>query len=438
MGKPRVWVLGGGIRGCSIAAILAESGHFAVTLLEAAAIGCGATSANHGRLHCGTSLWRGAPGESADEAARRASVVRRRLLGGVLIRQAMPDRFARALPSVHLVHPDLGQPFRDACATYGIPASTVEVIGPVRDWVSAPHRNWSAVEVPEYAFAPTTLARRLVMLASHRGAAVRHHCPVRAVTRAGGVLRVTLDDRTVRHADAIVNAASGPSAKFECELNAELEPALRLSHPAVRLLVVRPRDRLPVLDRPAMLIEPHGLLPSVIPHGDALVFHADVRGGTTGCSPSSSSSSPSWPPDWPSCRRIAAFNPACPVAAAQLEACRRFFPPLSWPGVAERLETLCEIYPRLEGLRPSRPFRVHSPPDGSPYWAVSGGNATTTLLDARDVAETMLRTMAAGPRLPADAAHERAGQWLEQLVVALREGDRTGTPDVPVARMAWE
>ena len=377
-------VLGGGVRGCSIAALLAESGYFDVKLLEKHSIGSGTTSVNHGRLHSGASLWRRDPGETSEQEERRAAIIRRRLRGAALIRQAMPDCFSRAKSGVHLIHPELTSAFIEACARYGIPVSRNRQDALPRRWVHPSILNWTVAGVPEYAFLPTKLTLRLALLAAASGAVILPNHAVQSVTQDGGSIRVTLADQSVHQADAVVNATSGWASTIDCEFNHYLDLPLQYSFPKITLLVVRGIRHLPPLSRAITVIEPDALLPTVIPHANAFVFHADVHvgpaGGTTRLDRNVS--------------RLALLDFGSPFEAALFDACSRYFPPLAVRAVASQIESVGAVYPRLDHLRPSRPFRVHSMLDKSPYWVVSGGNATTTLLDACDTVDTMLRVNA--------------------------------------------
>jgi L-2-hydroxyglutarate oxidase LhgO len=52
--RQHVAILGGGIRGASIAGMLTATGNFDISVIERQAVAAGTTSTNHGRFHSGT------------------------------------------------------------------------------------------------------------------------------------------------------------------------------------------------------------------------------------------------------------------------------------------------------------------------------------------------------------------------------------------------
>src|SRR5690348_16794537 len=56
--RHRVAVVGAGIKGAALAALLTVDPGVNVTLIDAGQVGGGTTAANHGRLHLGTANWR--------------------------------------------------------------------------------------------------------------------------------------------------------------------------------------------------------------------------------------------------------------------------------------------------------------------------------------------------------------------------------------------
>jgi len=419
-GKPRVCILGGGVRGCSIAALLAESGRFAVTLLESQSIGSGMTSLNHGRLHSGSSLWHGQTGETPEQEERRAGIIRRRLRGAELIRQAMPDCFGSAQLGIHLIHPELEAAFADACARYGIPICSQQPDVLVRKWLHPSLANWTAVGVPEYAFLPTELAMRLALFATDSGARILTGHRAQSVTKDGSTFCIALTDQSVHRVDAVVNTAGVGISSIHCGLHDGLDLPLRFSYPEITLLVLRVIGQVPPLNRAITIIEPDQLLPTLIPHSGAFVFHADAR--VPSLIP---------PESWErTTSQLGPFDSASRREVALMEACRRFFRPLAQRSVVNQLESVSAVYPRLDHLRPSRPFRVHSMLDKSLYWVVSGGNATSTFVDACDTVETMLASMPGWEKL-----RDSLPDWLTGVVSGLRVGRPT---HLPGGKMVWE
>lgn len=406
--KPRVSVLGGGVRGCSIAALLAESGQFAVTLFEKQLIGSGITSLNHGRLHCGATLWHANANETSAEKAVRTAVIRKRLRGAELIRAALPDCFAQAQPALYLIHPDLATAFRDACVQCDIPISPQRLEVADKAWVHSLVADWQVVSVPEYGFLPTQLSLRLISVASAAGALILPNHPVQSVVRRGQVFLITLANQEVHEADAVVNATCGWANTIDCELHSHLDLSLQFSYPEITLLLLHNTGQVPPLRRSLTIIDPDGLQPTVIPHSNTYVFSAST--------PAS----------------LHYYNSRSVVERALLDACS-VFQPLNVPTAANEIKFVTGIYPRLQHLHPLRPFHVHSTLDKSPYWVVSGGNATTTLLDAYETVAAMLASIPFW-----GCSRENVTQWLARVVSRLRAPGPFTSLESSAAKMVWE
>ena len=297
-------------------------------------------------------------------------------------------------------------PFLEACHRYGIPATQRRPDSQVAVWLHPSQMNWGAVEVPEYAFLPTELALRLATVAAAAGALILTNHSVQSVTWTGEGFALTLADQSILNADMVVNATGGGATAVNCELHQYLDWPLRFSYPEVRLLLVRETGALPPLDRPLAIVEPDNILPTLVPHSRAFVFHASPR---TPC------------------------KCACVIDDALMETCYRFFPSFAEQAAASQNKFVSGIYPESERLPSSHSFRVHSTQGRCPYWVVSGGNATTTLLDACDTVEAMLAT-APGLSNPSGDLPE----WLARVITALI-GARGSSPlQSMAAKMVWE
>jgi glycine/D-amino acid oxidase-like deaminating enzyme len=408
--KPRVSVLGGGVRGCSIAALLAESGQFSVTLFEKHLIGSGITSLNHGRLHCGATLWHANADETSEEKAVRTAVIRKRLRGAELIRASLPDCFAQVQPALYLIHHDLATAFKDSCAQYGIPISPRHLDAASRAWVHPSLGDWATVSVPDYGFLPTDLALRFALVASAAGALILPNHPVQSVVHRGQVFFITLADQSMHEVDAVVNATCGWAKTIDCELHRHLDLPLQFSYPEITLLLLRNTGQVPPLPHSLTIMDPENLQPTVIPHLNAYVFSAST--------PTS----------------LWHYNSRSVVERALLNTCRSVFPPLKTvPAAGNDVKLVTGIYPRLDHLHPVRPFHVHSALDKSLYWVVSGGNATTTLLDACETVGNMLSSMPVW-----GCSHQNVTEWLARVVSRLRAPRPSPFLESLAAKMFWE
>ena len=172
MGKTEfsVAILGGGIRGAAIAALLAQARHCQVRLFEKERIAAGATSTNHGRLHSGTSLWR----SEAPETVRRrwAGLQLLHRLSGVVL-----TRFE----SLHFIEnsEDLAT-FEQFCQQFSISCKPVPGSVSPPGWMNE-NQFAGIYEIPEYAFNPARLAARLVAHVIALGGEVFSNAPVVAL-----------------------------------------------------------------------------------------------------------------------------------------------------------------------------------------------------------------------------------------------------------------
>src|SRR3954451_15410895 len=156
----RIAVIGGGVKGSSVAALLSACGEHEVLLIDRGNIGSGATCTNHGRLHLGTANWRREP----------LSRMRRRLKGSETWR-LLPTALESSEPALYCFDSeDAGEKFRAKCEAAGIcirPA-TADAVRSVRGWID-PARFRSLFEVPEFSFSPARLAGRLARFAEENG-----------------------------------------------------------------------------------------------------------------------------------------------------------------------------------------------------------------------------------------------------------------------------
>src|SRR5262249_27002539 len=141
----RVIVIGGGIKGSSLAALLSACGGHEVLLVDRGNIGSGATCTNHRRLHLGTADWRREP----------VSRMRRRLKGSETWR-LLPNALESSEPALYCFDSDhAGEQFQAKCEAAGIcirPA-TGDAVRSVHGWIDRACFK-SFFEVPEFSFNP--------------------------------------------------------------------------------------------------------------------------------------------------------------------------------------------------------------------------------------------------------------------------------------------
>ena len=198
--SPDVAVIGGGIIGCSAAAILAERGA-TVTLFEATAIGAGASGRNLGAIQHPfdavlTPLYRATLDHYWGLAALDDGFSLAAEPAGVLMLNRDPDGSRRQVAHLNAVAPDLGADFMDPAAVAAAEPSLVPGFAACRLATGYP--------VPP-AWATAAYER----LAVRRGAQVRVGVTAAPWVESGQVRGVQLADGSRASAGAVLVAA-GP------------------------------------------------------------------------------------------------------------------------------------------------------------------------------------------------------------------------------------
>jgi glycine/D-amino acid oxidase-like deaminating enzyme len=198
--SPDVAVIGGGIIGCSAAAILAERGA-KVTLFEATAIGAGASGRNLGAIqhpfdpvlaplyHASLEAYRAL-------AAHDEGFAMPAHAAGVLMINRDPDASLRQVERLAAAVPDLGVEFVDADAVAATEPSLVPGFAACRMETG-------------YPIPPASATAAFARLATQRGAQIRVGTSAEPWLEDGVVRGVTLADGT-RHAAGVVLVAAGP------------------------------------------------------------------------------------------------------------------------------------------------------------------------------------------------------------------------------------
>jgi len=200
--SPDVAVIGGGIIGCSAAAMLVERGA-TVVLYEATAIGAGASGRNMGAIQH--------PFDSVLAPLYRASLAHYRQLSAIDGAFSMPDRPAgvlllnrdadasrRQVARLSAAVPDLDVEFVEADAVAAAEPSLVPGLAACR------------LETG-YPIPPHTATAAFGRLAEQRGVEIRVGAAATPWVEEGAVQGVTFADRT-RHAAGAVLVAAGPWA----------------------------------------------------------------------------------------------------------------------------------------------------------------------------------------------------------------------------------
>ena len=258
--KIRVAIIGGGIKGCSLAALLTRDDRFNVKLFEARdKLAGGITSANHGRLHSGSSLWKD---------YRYWGEMSRRTSGAEALRKL---GFGTTLPpSVHFVSPRLADEFERACRAQGVVLSKLDAIPPdVHTWVRGGYREWPSYLVEEYAFNPAQVTRWL----ANRCLRIKMETPVKRVDRnTNGHLALGCTDGDFHH---VVNALGGWLSSVS--LNGRV-PTFNVEYPSSTLLCIPNKPVGASLHRVITIVDGQNDLASAIPQAESVVIACDIEG----------------------------------------------------------------------------------------------------------------------------------------------------------------
>lgn len=414
-----VTILGGGIRGAAVAALLAQTQLCQVRLLERGRVAAGATSTNHGRLHSGTSLWR---------HPDVVDIIQRRRAGCELIR-TIPGVIGAEQTSLHLIEDaEDRQRFEQVCTNLSIPCLPISLSALPSAWISQ-GQFAGAYEVPEFSFNPARLAARLASHAQRLQADVNTGAAVRSLTRGQQRLYcVQVADGRSYETDVVVNALGAWVSNLESDLAL---PQLALKWPQQRLLCLRTAElsRPVPLDRVMTVIDRADRIPSALPHGPWIVFGCDLKDSELLQLPFPDAQ---FDVPWRKFERLTdKFKREKTIDAVVLEGCAQYFLPLrqlASQDYAEHLFSFSGTYPHLAS-DPDRHFRIHQSPEVPGYYALSGGNATTAVIDALDMVEVVLSHL----DLPDHWTPERTRQLQEQFTAGL-----TATEFSSSAGMVWQ
>jgi glycine/D-amino acid oxidase-like deaminating enzyme len=363
--RRKLLILGGGIKGTALAALVGLTDEFDVTLLERKQIGSGTTSTNHGRLHLGTSGWRK---ESSELIQRR--------------RQA--SEFIRFLPASTSSHEEGIYCFRDAqeasdfvaiCQRDGIPAQDFEK-SIAQEWVDIAEYA-RVIQVPEFSFNPARLAGRFAQTCVNLGGTVMPGAKVRRITRTSSNLAVGLEDGSQRCGDIVVNTLT----RWSNDVLGDNEmPRLEIKWFRWRLLCLRSAaiDRGSQLKRVTVVMD-RRRTPSAIPHGEWITLDY----GETELEEINSAESDAQT-DW---RPLNLLNG---IDAANYDAVRAVFHPIQSLAACDRdtsIYSMAGVHGRLVNAKPGSTAQIISADAFPGYFLTFGGQASTALLDALEIVE---------------------------------------------------
>lgn len=405
--KPYVTILGGGIRGTAIAALLAQSRYCKVILLESDNIASGTTSTNQGRLHSGAGIW-----QTGFDA-----IAYRHRIGSELIRQ-VTGVIEQQESGIYLVQaPEDVVSIEAAWRQYSISHRRVSPSVLDEYWLQADHFA-AAYEVAEYPFSPAHLAGRLAAYARSLGADIRTQSTVYAIEPQGNekfCIRLSNGERI--HADVIINALGNWVDHIHSELPL---PKLPLQWHRWRILCLFMPHLLnyAALRRVIVILE-KDRSPTAIPHHPWITFGCRLTPEIV--------TSPSDSPEG----RWQHFNRHDEMDNILFEEHARYFLPLqslNSQDMSSRLFSFSGIYPAFERHREA-PFRLLQSDQVPHYYVVYGENATTALLDALDTIQVVLDQLDPSPSCLSDYVMQLA----RQLCVDLTQSTYPGT-----ARMIWQ
>jgi glycine/D-amino acid oxidase-like deaminating enzyme len=369
--RPHAVVLGGGIRGTAIAALLAQSAEFEVTLLERHRIASGTTSTNHGRLHSGAGLWR----------ANMIPLAGRHRLGGDTMRQFLSGHSILRGPALYAIaDPRDVRPFQAACSDLRIDCrqlTEMEAASVSGLWCRQPS---AIVELPESSFSPAEVAGRLALRSLALGARIVLGVEAASIElTTSSDLVVGIRGRPSISADIVINALGNWSNTLSSSLPI---PRIDLNWYRWKLLCTRSPLSRSLAHSVLASIEPTNIAPTVILHQDWAVF---------GCrqAPTAVAS-----PGVPEQDALHPFDAGSQLDREMLELLYQHF---AVPFDRGSLCTISGVHPALPTTYPNQGvdvnetgFRMLSSDEVPGYYVVYGENATVALLDAMDTVNVVM------------------------------------------------
>lgn len=383
MMKHRIVVLGGGIKGTAVAALLSLQPRFEVLLIEQNLIASGTTRTNHGRLHWGTASWR----SDSDE------LMRRRRAASELMQQ---------IPGVTSVSSNGVYCFEDStdldvflrrCEENKMRQKSVGAETVAGPWVSA-ERYVGFVQLSEFSFNPAVLAGRFAAFAIHNGASILVRSLATHITRREqDTFLINIVGQPPVIADCIINCTSRWCNDVQIDGVSRLrayrnidgvfhegEHLDEIEWHSWRLLCLR-AEAVPVLDRVTVAVDRARNAPSVIPHYGWITIDGQPR--RTLLASRIDDYRCGWRP----------LNLDDEIDHKLFVDARDFFAPLRLgPQSQNYLFSFAGVHGRIKNATPGSRSTLYRCPDCPNYYVAFGGQASTSLLDALEVAESVVST----------------------------------------------
>lgn len=356
----RIVVIGAGIKGSILAALLSLAGA-EVTLIDRGLVGGGATGTNHGRLHLGTSSWRTDPDP----------LIRRRFAASSLMR-SLPNVVSQSQMGVYCFETteDAGN-FLAVCERNSIPFQVPPRPRVLSQWVVL--SDFAAVvALPEYSFDPASVAGRFALLATNHGTRLLLQEDITEIYDVNREHLLHLADGSTIHADFVINCGN----RWCQDLVARhARVALTVDWYTWRILCLRSKG-LPPLERVMVIMDAAQDTPSALPHGAWITI--DGRSKPELLDPCDE------PPNygWHAFDGSSYSEQKLYADAAQHMAPLRAHSPSS-------IFSFAGVQARVRGAPPGSTNTLYFGGENESYAIAFGGQASTALLDALEITEIL-------------------------------------------------
>lgn len=357
----KICVVGGGIKGCSISALLAQQNDIQVVLVEKNIPAAGSTSTNHGRLHLGTSSWR----------SDSPSLVRRRLAGSRVMRSIsnIKDNSKKAVYA--FFSQNEAMKFADFCSSNSIEFKRKNCKYQELDLLEKDDLV-STFELSEYGFNPASLCSRLLSFIAHKKGEIVRNTTVISVAKSPNGLLVELSNKKVLNVDIVINAAGR-----WCNQIHPLFPTYDIEWFEWRILCCE-NDHLPIGNRVVAAMDESNGDPTLVPHGRWLTI--DCK---TNLIQKTS-------PNIDSRKNLRLVNMDIVEDSQLVNPISKRFPFILEKLRDNNIYSYAGIHGRIKNSTPGSINQIEEHPHIENYWLAFGGQATTAVLDAADSINAIL------------------------------------------------
>ena len=385
--KRKALVIGAGIKGSAIAALLSLNDELEVMLVDKNKIGSGTTSTNHGRLHLGTSGWR----TETDE------LISRRMQGSALMRQ-LPEITTCSSEGYYCVEQDDDlKDFIEKCCINNVPCHTLQKNEVDSTWINI-DQFAGIVQVPEYSFNPARVAGRFAKTFVQQGGILHLGKLAKQVYRKGKSVLLELGNEPPIEADIVINASTRWSNTVKI---ANCDPLFTIEWFRWRLLCLKSEDLLPI-NQVTVIVDPQKKSPSAIPHEQWITI--DCKTDLEQLDSPEGDRNSGWRSiDLNNRIDFELYSTGC-----------GYFQPLQQLAIAElhtKLFSMAGVHGRLVGAPPGSVNRVYHTESCPNYFITFGGQASTALLDAIETLEHLADLGVLSPI--------RRGKLIQQLACSL-------------------